>query len=112
MQAIGRQMNIPVAMKMPDRSVTTTFKGLSVEEALKHLDVNAIYFQRTEGEKKRITKIIALRQGKSGRQRAGRVRARREGESRTAEAKRQGPRPEPFKFEFDPTKAKRKAKAN
>lgn len=96
--AIGRQLNIPVATKMPDRSVTTSFKGLSVVEALKHLDVNAIYFQRAEGEKKRITKIIALRRGKAG--------------PRQAEAKRQAPRPEPFKFEFDPMKVKRKAQAN
>lgn len=97
---IGRQMNIPVATKMPDRTVTTSFKGLSLVEALKHLDINAIYFQRTEGEKKRITKIIALRRGKSS------------GQRHQAAAKRQAPRPEPFKFEFDPMQVKRKANAN
>lgn len=100
LHAIGRQMKIPVATKMPDRAVTTSFKGLSVVEALKHLNINAIYFQRTEGEKKRITKIIALRRGKSAKQR------------RQAEAERRVPKAEPFKFEFDPMQAKRKAKAN
>ncbi len=99
-RAIGRHMNIPVVMKMPDRTVTASFKGLSVVEALKHLDVNAIYFQRTEGEKKRITNIIALRRGKDS------------SPESQAEVKRQGSRPKPFQFEFDPMKVKGKAKAN
>lgn len=93
-------MNIPVATKMPARAVTTSFKGLSVVEALKHLDINAIYFQRTEGEKKRITKIIALRRDKAARPR------------RQAASQPQVPKPEPFKFEFDPMQTERKAKAN
>ncbi len=98
--AIGRQLNIPVATKMPDRAVAASFNGLSVVEALKRLNVNAIYFQRTEGGKKRITRIIALRRGQSASQRP------------RAKVKRREPGSEPFKFEFDPMQVKRKVKAN
>ncbi len=93
-------MNIPVATRMPDWAVTTSFKDLSVVEALKHLNVNAIYFQRNEGEKPRITKIIALRQGRAASQRP------------RVEVKSRQPGSEPFKFEFDPMQVKRKAKTH
>lgn len=122
LEEIGHRMKIEVDAHIPEEEkITIEFDKLSLEDAIKRLSTNYVYFMDSKKEEGRITKIVLLPKGegtvlsipaikepeviegqKVVRPESSTIREKSQQPKTEETGKEESPHPEPFKFEFNP----------